>query len=134
MRGVGLDRGVGVNAARGVWLGVVFGVGDGKSSSSGVGSGEGVTLGLGFGVGVGIFTFAFEFIFELLLKLKLESIPRLVLTFVFWLAFERFAFALLMAERSFCKNQKPSAPMPSTKSVPKMVKATTSSVLVLGGA
>ena len=113
-------------------------------SSSGVrvAVGEGLAVGLGLGVGVGVlmfaFTFVFEFVlvlkFELTLKLKLLSIPRLVLRFVF--ASAKFALLLtfVLSARSFCKNQKPAAPMARTAIVPSIVSTTTLNVFAFGGA
>ena len=152
MRGVTRGVGRGVEAGGGVGdepgrmtIGVGVGIGerDGSGvgvascSSSGVADGDGVGVALGRGVGVGVLVFVLKSVFVLetgVLKLPftLKSNELLSPTFTFW--FE-FRFALLFdAEPLRCRNQNPAAPMPSTKTVPIIVRKTTSAVLdFLGG-
>ena len=127
---MGVGVGIGVRVASGV------GVESGSSSSSGVAVGEAVGVALGRGVGVGVPAFEFKSLLLLVtgvlkLPLTLKSNEVFNPKFAFWFAF-RLLFELAVAPPR-CKSQNPAAPMPSTKTVPIIVRNTTSAVFDLRG-
>ena|SRR6185503_11285341 len=141
MRGVGLgvDPPPGVGVVRGRPIsGVGRGVA-GEMSISTVGVGEalarGVGVAVGEGVGVGVFTFALTLRFvverpELTLKLKFESNPILVFRFEFMFV---LTFRLALPAWLGLRSKKITAPIPTIKSVPSMVRTTTLNVFCCDG-